>query len=729
MNRLYHPPVTPRPANLDRGTWGRKYTDVSVRGSVMSVKILVLGIFFIGIFMLTIALIMGLEFPKYVRRKIIEDQCIINANHPKYDTWRLGDLWTRKNRIYYLVIENESGFLFNGEVPKIKERGPYVYTEVEVKDHVVFNVHEVYYTVRRIHSFDVELTAAECGNNCTENEQLTLVNPEFLKQTTYAGGEQLFVISQMPAVVSKSLTFMGINVHGPDTRTIEVVGCLNSICDNHWSSSSSLSMNSDLNWLSFGLWLRLNDTAYKTVILTDRQGASFSQTQMLGLFDVLLQRQLLHGGLLFSEQERCQKWSQYVACASTDSFSWQSASFTDYETKCGIVPLLQEYRKRGTSCLANLTTVLNTFLCKEDTRCFNITGDSELSSAYVRSIADFVLNHLGVFVHNKIFLKDRGGLVTTRNQSDFALGYYIENDSLTPVFVHGVLSDHWTGASGLDNPVWKMATCLENRNIDNNMAVRGFNGSQFAPQTLLRNPHSYAYVSGHSNYASTCGKLKACAACRVPDIHLPMFVPELWRSVTFSSAGESVLFGTTQYRYFLSNDTFFSDGAYLVDNGLQNITGLYGYLSWRSNPLFYGASSLYFDGHFNNSVRTRHLSFVDVEAHTGRMWQKRFRFQFNVGVTAANTDAPKSRPLNVTYLGQPIPVYWLERSIVITNDEVDYFNYKVTRLMRVACGGLVGMTVVAFIVMIISVVVCIYSTKTNRVDPVPEEPSQTQNHR
>ena len=87
MNRLYHPPVTPRPANLDRGTWGRKYTDVSVRESVMSVKILVLGIFFVGIFMLTIALIMGLEFPKYVRRKIVEDQCIINTNHPKYETW------------------------------------------------------------------------------------------------------------------------------------------------------------------------------------------------------------------------------------------------------------------------------------------------------------------------------------------------------------------------------------------------------------------------------------------------------------------------------------------------------------------------------------------------------------------------------------------------------------------------------------------------------------------
>ena len=299
------------------------------------------------------------------------------------------------------------------------------------------------------------------------------MNPHFIEQTTLAGGEQLFVISKIPPVVNNSLTLMGIQVQGTDTQTVEVTGCLNVDCDNQWASSGSLTTNSDLSTLSYGQWLRVNDTAFKTVILADRQGVSFSHTQMLGLFHMLVQGELLHGKLLPSQQKMCQTWSQYVACASTDPPSWAPAPLTNYETQCGVVPLLREFQARGTSCLANFTTVLNYFLCKEVGRCFSMSGDSDLLSAYVESVAEFVASHLAVFVHDKVFLEERDGLVTTRNQSEFALGYYVQNDSSASVFVHGVLTDPWTGSREMASPVWRMATCLEGRNIDNNMAVRG----------------------------------------------------------------------------------------------------------------------------------------------------------------------------------------------------------------------------------------------------------------
>lgn len=66
---------------------GRKPDTLARSNHSMSTKILGLGIFLTGMLILSIALIMGLEFPKYVYNKLVEEQCIINENHPKYREW------------------------------------------------------------------------------------------------------------------------------------------------------------------------------------------------------------------------------------------------------------------------------------------------------------------------------------------------------------------------------------------------------------------------------------------------------------------------------------------------------------------------------------------------------------------------------------------------------------------------------------------------------------------
>ena len=46
-----------------------------------------LGIFMVGVVLLSIGLIIGLEFPVYVTDKIVKDQCILDKDHAFYDKW------------------------------------------------------------------------------------------------------------------------------------------------------------------------------------------------------------------------------------------------------------------------------------------------------------------------------------------------------------------------------------------------------------------------------------------------------------------------------------------------------------------------------------------------------------------------------------------------------------------------------------------------------------------
>ena len=53
----------------------------------MSRRVFGTGIVATGLLVLTIGLILGLEFPKFVYRKSIEDTCILDRTHPKYSIW------------------------------------------------------------------------------------------------------------------------------------------------------------------------------------------------------------------------------------------------------------------------------------------------------------------------------------------------------------------------------------------------------------------------------------------------------------------------------------------------------------------------------------------------------------------------------------------------------------------------------------------------------------------
>ncbi|KAL8601619.1 hypothetical protein ACOMHN_003885 [Nucella lapillus] len=74
---------------VDSGWALKDSRDVTPSGQVqpMSSRILAVGVMLVGVLVLSVALIMGLEFPKYVFSQFREDQCVVHSRHQNFPSW------------------------------------------------------------------------------------------------------------------------------------------------------------------------------------------------------------------------------------------------------------------------------------------------------------------------------------------------------------------------------------------------------------------------------------------------------------------------------------------------------------------------------------------------------------------------------------------------------------------------------------------------------------------
>jgi len=68
----------------------------------------------------------------------------------------------------------------------------------------------------------------------------------------------------------------------------------------------------------------------------------------------------------------------------------------------------------------------------------------------------------------------------------------------------------------------------------------------------------------------------------------------------------------------------------------------------------------------------------DFEPVTGTMWRDVTRYQLNVAIDKEVTGhIQRPRPLSLAYVGQPVPVYWVEKSSTINSAGIDDFYSRV----------------------------------------------------
>ncbi|CAH3044331.1 unnamed protein product, partial [Pocillopora meandrina] len=82
-------------------------------------------------------------------------------------------------RAYYWNISNKAGFLYRGERPKLRQRGPYVCSVTSKRIDVKFENGKVTSKKFEQAKFNKTLTNEECPT-CSENDELTILNAGYL---------------------------------------------------------------------------------------------------------------------------------------------------------------------------------------------------------------------------------------------------------------------------------------------------------------------------------------------------------------------------------------------------------------------------------------------------------------------------------------------------------------------------------------------------------------------
>ncbi|XP_070181077.1 uncharacterized protein [Littorina saxatilis] len=232
--------------------------------------------------------------------------------------------------------------------------------------------------------------------------------------------------------------------------------------------------------------------------------------------------------------------------------------------------------------------------------------------------------------------------------------------------------------------------------------------------------------SGVTDFFTTCSP-STCTICPSPGASLYLFQPSLRRSLYFVGGDSTSLWNTEVFRYWLSSESFSRSLRYDVSCGLQTMTSLLGFVGWIGipdlDPSLYEKVGL----GLSNCTLPQPKSYVDVEPVTGRIWQRRIQLQLHAGLRACDVNGHRLRPLNLTYLDKAVPIVSTDRRAILSGAELSFYNYKVDRLMTVSCGGLIGLSVIAAIVVAIGVVILFKPKKINRVGPVLDGESSASN--
>lgn len=289
------------------------------------------------------------------------------------------------------------------------------------------------------------------------------------------GGHTNYLLSILPPSLKTILELEGLHTAQTLQSNISTLGCLEPVCDN---SSNLLDV---ANNISFGRWLRTasGDSSYTSVILNSRTSASFTASETGALYAALLNSSVLGCDVFLRRSpestlhSQCRTWAR-CACQGLPL----PASLSDFDSSvCGLVHVLEACDPSSVQQHSLVRDMLTSALCARPdlSLCLDLHSTSaQVLSAYFEAFRDFILQHLLQVVHDYFLTQRNNDLVVTRSQSELALGYFVNDDAdQSAAHVQGLLADDWLKTSTKEGSVWKVNTCLHDRNMDSNMRVRG----------------------------------------------------------------------------------------------------------------------------------------------------------------------------------------------------------------------------------------------------------------
>ncbi|XP_014785503.1 uncharacterized protein LOC106880172 isoform X1 [Octopus bimaculoides] len=698
---------------IDRSYWGKKIEETGVRQHGTSSRILGIGIFITGLLFLAVALIMGFEFPKLIYTGITGRQCYFSDQSINYEQWKNDDFYTHYNRIYYFVIDNVDDYLYRKQKPKIREVGPYVYKESRKHTQIDLLGSKLSYEILRQQTFDEHQTRLECGINCHENDKLNIFNLEYLYNVSLWGGENNFILSNIPDLLQHQLHLAFILYNGTD-----FYGDLAKFPSEDWLQSNP---NASLNW-SITNWIT-QQTIIPEQLLTN---LSFNRDEIQALYNVIIDPQKFGttclNGLKSSTQciNAEQKMTENECVYKDTNQHCKNAQKTEKQnatSEFGLIQHLENWKLTNDTIHHEhiqqlLCSTVANFSVNSTTDCFVFDKHNMTLNIFMDLLFDYIFSHLALLSHNSLPPESRN-LIFTSTQQDIAKGYF------TGEYKHkGILTNNFDVKDTFqENPRWIFYTCLHENHIKNNFLLTEYDNHTCIPAIYFPRvtASSKLKVNGYVYFTP---QAPLTTVCRTPVFYsdkYSMFMPEFWRTLTFSKQNELEMNCVRVGRYLPVNDEFKVDGFFIEEDGIQNVTQQCGYMSFLSHP--YSTASNITQVERKTKSNKSHC-YIYIEPVTGQIWHRVISFQFNIKISRKLFDSKWKQPLNLASFEHLLPVYWVKT--VTTMTQIQPYKDFVTNMRRWACGGLISFTLLALSIMMCGSFIIFKPYVFNRVYPLPE---------
>ena len=232
--------------------------------------------------------------------------------------------------------------------------------------------------------------------------QLTLVNTDYLRDLTSAGGEWQLAAVYLPSVMRSTVRHL-IRVAGNMASLTTLLA--DTDCDSVDRWRGPLDYPPDLRCLGFSGWLALNDTADKAVVLAESAGAPPNVDEATAIYAALT---------------GCPELFANLSCLYFDDNSTFSATpLSDF-----VRTLLETRSGNVSSDNATASNIIATTLCPNSDvdSCFALSRARRSAAAYVRVLSAYVTIHLAAYVFYRAVYVPGNDVVVVRSQSHLALG-------------------------------------------------------------------------------------------------------------------------------------------------------------------------------------------------------------------------------------------------------------------------------------------------------------------
>ena len=309
--------------------------------------------------------------------------------------------------------------------------------------------------------------------------QLTILSPWYIRAVSNSGGEELLALHSIYIYTSGLLQqATGAGDVAPWTLNNTLATAMG---DFRSAPTSSLLASSypELATFAFGTWLYNQSAAQYSETLQNATSpsGSFSPAEMRALYSALSNASLLGGSSLTSHDSQlsktCRLWASEI-CPGSDG-AGRRASLDLSLAACGVIYLIH-------SCAENVSSqardLLHQAFCPLGTAsdvCLDFqTVSQTVAAAYTHALSDYFA-FLSSHFFNVFLVHKQLKLVESRSQNQLALGFQAQAAAsfIPTTFYNGLLLSEWGSEGRETDPLWTVYTCLQNRDMDNNMKLIG----------------------------------------------------------------------------------------------------------------------------------------------------------------------------------------------------------------------------------------------------------------